>query len=212
MALLIIFRDKEFDQVLFYRLIENSRFLFLHFLNRRSLNFTRFQLLAFPLIICKFLWAFKHLRLWFLVFMKRRKFTNILLHSLRYNVVVRCSRIIFGNRMHIDIILLNSLVTIILLSYVLSALLLEHFDLLDFICFFLIWVVNEVNVLEFKVALGWWTVWIVVLTFHTGLILFRMVFLHKVLDIHIILFLSFFIFNLIKFLFNVMIMIYKPLF
>ena len=209
MALLIIFRDKEFDQVLFYRLIENSRFLFLHFFNRRSLNFTRFQLLAFPLIIWEFLWAFKHLRLWFLVFMKRRKFTNILLHSLWYNVVVRCSRIIFGNRMHINIILLNSLITIILLSYVLSALLLEHFDLLDFICFLLIWVVNEVNVLEFKVALGRWTVWIVVLTFQrAGLILFRMVFLHKVLDIHIILFLSFFIFDLIKFLFNVMIMIY----
>jgi len=141
--------------------------------------------------------------------MKRRKFTNILLHSLWYNVVVRCSRIIFRNRMHIDIILLNSLVTIILLSYVLSALLLEHFYLLDFICFLLIWVVNEVNVLEFKVALGRWTVWIVVLTFQrTGLILFRMVFLHKVLDIHIILFLSFFIFDLIKFLFNIMIMIY----
>lgn len=194
---------------MFNWLVENLGFFLLHFLQWGSLNFTWFQFLNFPLSIYKLLVAFKHFGLWVLFFMKRRELLDILLPSFLNNIVVRGTWIILWNRMNIDFILLKSLVAIILLSYELSALLFEHFNVFNFICFLFIWIVYEVYILEFQVALGWWTIRIIVFTFERSvLILFRWVFLHKILYIHVILLLDFLIFVFIIFLFYVMIMIY----
>ena len=88
----------------------------------------------------------------------------------------------------------------------------EHFYLLDLIWILVVWVVNEIYIFKLKVALGWWTVRIVVFTFQrTILILLRWVFLHEVLYVHIILLRKSFIFVFIILLLNVVIMINKPL-
>ncbi len=193
-------------------MIENPWFFFLHFLCWRSLNLTRFQLLTFPLIINEFLRIFKHFWLWILLLMKRWQFMNILLLILCDNIIVWGHRIIFGNSLHIHVVFYQSLVVIILLSYVLCTFFFEHFYLLDLIWILVVWVVNEIYIFKLKIALGWWTVRIIVFTFQsTILILLRWVFLHEVLYVHIILLRKSFIFVFIILLLNVVIMINKPL-